>query len=251
MSETTITCVRGCTIAGQHMSDCDGVCGGCARKPGAHRKECDRRCRGCLPRPAEIGALCWWCIKRLRETLAEIPALIAWLREAGSPLSRLGSGGDGRAIGDVAETVPMHAAVLDADELEREVAWWAMAVVEEHPAGLRGPKAAGVHPAAWLDAHHASIATMGLAEEIVSALTKITATLRAKFPPPWSVEPARKVHIPCPRCGSMSLTYTPQAWAFQPFRVSCGDPDCGRIFSEDEWDRIKALAHAGKRGWVA
>lgn len=231
---TTTTCVRGCTIAGQHATECAGG-----------------ECRGCLPRPTEVGALCWWCIKRLRETLAEIPALVTWLREAGEPLARFGQTSDVKGRGDTAETVPMHAAWLEADELDAEVASWALALVEEHPVRMVGHKALGLHPAEWLDRHHETLATMGFAEEIVRALTRAVATLKARFPPPWAVEPERQVPIPCPRCGAMLLTYTPQAWAFQPFRVSCGNPDCGRVFSEDEWDKIKSLAAAGARRWVS
>ena len=231
---TTTTCVRGCTIAGQHTTECGGG-----------------ECRGCLPRPAETGALCWWCVKRLRETLAEIPALITWLREAGEPLARFGQASDVKGKGDAAETVPMHAAWLEADELEAEVASWALALVEEHPVRMAGHKALGLHPAEWLDRHHETLARMGFVEEVVRTLTRAVATLKARFPPPWAVEPERQVHIPCPRCGHMTLTYTPQAWAFQPFRVSCGNPDCGRVFSEDEWDHIKALAAAGERRWVS
>lgn len=231
---TTITCVRGCTITGQHATEC-----------------ADGECRGCLPRPAEVGALCWWCIKRLRETLAEIPALVAWLNAAGAPLARFGATSDGRGNGDSSETVPMHAAWLEADELDAEVAGWAMAVIEDHPVPLTGPKAVALHPAEWLDRHHETLATMEFVDMALDELTRSVARLKARFPPPWAVEPARKVPIPCPRCGGMSLSYTPQAWAFQPFRVSCANPECVRVFSEDEWDKIKSLAFAGKRGWVA
>src|SRR5690606_33464530 len=135
------------------------------------------------------------------------------------------------------------------DELDAEVASWALALVEENPVRMAGPKALGLHPAEWLDRHHETLARMGFVEEVVRTLTRTVATLKARFPPPWAVEPERQVHIPCPRCGHMTLTYTPQAWAFQPFRVSCGNPDCGRVFSEDEWDHIKALAAAGERRW--
>ena len=201
---TTIACVRGCTIAGQHATECDGICQGCER-PGRHRAsgpgKCDGRCRGCLPRPAEIGALCWWCVKRLRETLAETPALATWLREAGAPLARFGQTSGVKGKGDAAETVPMHAAWLEADELDAEVASWALALVEEHPVRMAGHKALGLHPAEWLDRHHETLATMGFVEEVVRALTRAVATLKARFPPPWAVEPERQVHIPCPRCG--------------------------------------------------
>ena len=48
----TQTCIRGCTLARQHVSQCDSD-----------------ECRGCLPRPASNGLLCYPCHFRLRQLL--------------------------------------------------------------------------------------------------------------------------------------------------------------------------------------
>ncbi|WP_346007448.1 hypothetical protein [Janibacter terrae] len=64
-TETPLTpCVRGCTQARQHVTDCED------------RDTCD----GCLPRPAEHGHLCHSCHRRLVQWLADVPAQVHLLR---------------------------------------------------------------------------------------------------------------------------------------------------------------------------
>lgn len=62
MSETT-TCIRGCTYARRHETDCED----------------QDVCRGCLPRRAEYGHLCYTCHIRLSESLQNVPGQVALL----------------------------------------------------------------------------------------------------------------------------------------------------------------------------
>lgn len=57
MSETTTPCIRGCTMRGRHIEDCDD----------------HDICRGCLPRLAEFGLLCYTCHIRLAEAVQLAP----------------------------------------------------------------------------------------------------------------------------------------------------------------------------------
>lgn len=53
MTETTATCVRGCTSWGRHLSTCEGTD--------------EQPCRGCQPRRASHGHLCHPCHNRILE----------------------------------------------------------------------------------------------------------------------------------------------------------------------------------------
>jgi len=66
----------------------------------------------------------------------------------------------------------------------------------------------------------------------------------------WPMDDTATRHIPataCPRCDLVSLTYTPPTWERQPFVVRCTNPECGRVFSEDEWTRLCALLGLAER----
>src|SRR3712207_2539379 len=63
MTETTRACVRGCSLHGRHLTDCE-----------------DRdACRGCLPRRAQHGNLCWPCHRRFELMLTDAPVVYRWL----------------------------------------------------------------------------------------------------------------------------------------------------------------------------
>lgn len=47
---TTTTCVRGCTVWGQHLTDCSGECNGCKKRAVSHGK----LCRTCFERLVEF-----------------------------------------------------------------------------------------------------------------------------------------------------------------------------------------------------
>lgn len=224
-------CATGCHTTGQHLDACPG--GGC---------------RGCQPRPAEHGTLCAWCYRSLVRTVADIPSLIAHLRvtatlaldPAAKPLTD-----DVIASPDPAEATVLHAATLDADELASFLTSWAQVVMEEHPTQpMRGPNASPWHGnvAAWIEPHLPWVAEQDWAFEMRRDLAEHVATIRHKFPTVDDVEPVKHIDTPCPRCGLVSLIYTPPRYARQAFRVECTDPDCARVFSEDEWERFKALA---------
>lgn len=230
MSETTTTCVMGCTLTGQHVTDCPRL-----------------TCRGCLPRPADVGWLCQWHYNRLETAVGTFNAFRDWLNEAddadahGKPLTD-----DRRAHGDPAETVPITASRLAADELWNDLAGWARVVREEHPTHLRGwerkPWLGDV--ASWLLPHLPWAAEQMWIDELAGLWVSAIATARHRWPTAEDVEPVKHLDVPCPRCGLRSLIYTPARWAGQAFRVECTDPDCARVFSEDEWDRFRHLAES-------
>jgi hypothetical protein len=218
---------------------------GCKRR-GEHVEACrSDECRGCMPRAAEFGLLCGWCWQRLATDLAGIPSLVEHLREMGKPYAQTEPPGDGRSYRDPAFLDAMPAPWLAADELESLVASWALVVLEEHPVQpMRGPKAGPWHGdvVAWLTPHLPWCAEQEWAAEMRRELARDTSTLRARWPMPEDVEPRKSVDVPCPRCDSRSLTYTPPRGGKHPFVVECGNPDCARVFSEDEWERFRALA---------
>lgn len=224
-------CASGCRITGQHQPGCDGD-----------------KCRGCLPRPADEGTLCRWCCGQLTRAVADIPATIANLRtiaQWGQDASSKPLSDDVHNAGDPALSIVLPAAWLDADELASFIDSWAHVVMDEHPnQPMRGPNASPWNGdvVAWITPHLPWIITQDWAFEMVRDLTGHMATMRHKWPSADDVEPVRTIDVPCPRCGLMSMIYTPPRYARQAFRVECTDPDCARVFSEDEWDRLKALA---------
>lgn len=66
-------CIRGCTRARQHATDCED----------------QEVCRGCLPRSAEYGLLCETCHLRLSSSLAEVPGQYALLLATSTPSQEL------------------------------------------------------------------------------------------------------------------------------------------------------------------
>ena len=229
-------CASGCRILGQHLADCVG------------RQADGNPCTGCLPRPATEGTLCAWCYGRLTRAVADIPATITHLHlTAASSISASAKplSDDPHTHGDPAWTTVLPTAWIDADELDSIIDSWAHVVIDEHHAQpMRGPNASpwNGNVVGWITPHLEWIATRDWAFEMVRDLAEHVATLRHKYPSADDVEPARTIDVPCPRCGLMSMIYTPPRYARQAFRVECTDPDCARVFSEDEWDRLKALA---------
>jgi hypothetical protein len=219
-------CATGCRIAGQHQTTCEG------------------ECRGCLPRPAEEGTLCSWCWRTLTRAVEQMPELVAHLRAIGEPVAQQAPPSDTSSRTDPAEGSVLPQSWLFADEMMSTVTSWAQVIHEEHPAGLRGPNSAPWfgNVVAWLTPHLAWAARQDWAAEMRRELMSDIATARHRWPTLDDTEPARRVDVPCPRCDLMSLTYTPVRHAGQAFRVECDNPDCARVFSEDEWERFKVLA---------
>ncbi|MDA8440474.1 MAG: hypothetical protein M0Z51_16670 [Propionibacterium sp.] len=227
MSDVVTYCASGCKVTGQHRGDCPG-----------------ETCKGCQPRQADHGTLCAWCAQRLAIDLAQVPALVAHLREIGKPYAQMQPASDSTAHTDPAETTVLPAAWLAADEMTSTIDSWAHVMLEEHPANLRGPHAAPWHGdvVAWMLPHIDWILRQEWACEMRRELSRDVSTFKARWPTLDMTEPERHVTTPCPRCQMLSLTYAPPSFHRQPFKVSCSNPDCARVFSEDEWDRFKALA---------
>jgi hypothetical protein len=185
--------------------------------------------------------------------MAYVPAMVAHLRE----IARLDMAASARPLSDSAGSSgdPSHgsvlpAAYLAADELQASLALWALLVLEEHPVQMRGPAngrtAVGV--ARWLAPHLAWCAAQEWAPAMLRDLSRHVATLRARWPMPADVERARPVPgMRCPRCDEVSLEYSPPVWERMPFKVSCQNQDCARVFNEDEWDRLVGLVARAER----
>lgn len=222
---------------------------GCMARDGHHTPDCaSKHCRGCLnPRYAEYGTLCAWCWVRLNSDIAEIPELIAHLRHIGEPHAHTPPPSDTRTYTDPAFSTVLPAAWLAADELGRLLDSWVDNVLDAHPERLHGP-APGQEPAAWLSPHLPWVAGQDWAPEMREEITREVSTMKARWPTADMVERERDIpDIRCPRCDQVSLTYAPPAWFRQPFKVSCSNPDCARVFSEDEWERLVGLLELAQR----
>ena len=251
MSEPLTYCASGCTVRGQHKPTCT-----------------DREtCKGCIPRTASHGTLCDWCFQRLTADVAAAPALVHHLREIGKPYAQVQPPSGGKSYRDPAEGNILPAAWLAADEIHANLASWALLILEEHPLGERmvGPDeasawhtrygtVAGVRTAdattalvRWLTPQLDWCAGQEWASVMRSEVSSIIATTTARWPMAESTERPRDVAMPCPRCDLLSLTYAPPSFATQPFKVSCGNPDCARVWSEDEWEWLVTMVTAGER----
>ena len=213
-------CWRGCTLTGQHNTDCAGD-----------------ECKGCLPRPTDTGHLCARCYVRLQAALAAAPGIIDALRYIGQPYASAAPTDQAHGNGDPAETVPLHQAWLDVDELEHHLASWALLVSEE-----LGHSATIPDPIGYLLTHLDYLAGHQLAPEVTDELTTAVFGLRARWEaaddrPPKPV-PVRE---PCPRCAMFTLA-TP---THDRYYIGCDNPDCAAVWSQDEWDRLHPATPKG------
>jgi hypothetical protein len=216
----TTPCATGCRVTGRHLD------------------QCQPPCRGCAPRDATDGTLCAWCARTLGDTLAAIPGLVAHLRDIGEPHASTPPAGDGRGHQDPAESTVLPAAWLFADEMMSTVTGWARIVDEEGP----GRFFVADDVCAWLMHSLPWIVAQEWAAEMRSELMRDVTTARHRWPTADDTEPARRVDIPCPRCDLMSLVYTPPREAKAAFVVQCESPDCARVLTEDEFDRLRGVA---------
>ena len=265
---TTKACLSGCTQRGSHLTTCE--------TKGA---EIDP-CTGCLPRAAEFGNLCPFCWQRLASDVVDAPGLVRHLRDMAEPDAGRKPAGDGRSMGDPAWGSILSAAIGAADEIHADLASWALLILEEHPNGARmaGPDEHGVwrsqdcwhvidgesvpKPSTVAGIHHDPEATVRLvkwllpllpwcseqewAGEMRRELSALIATTKAR----WPMEDTKTRAIlgtPCPRCDHLSLNYTPPCAYKAPFVVACGNPECGRVFSEDEWERLVGLLEIAEK----
>lgn len=286
MTEQTTTCAHGCTTTGQHTTTCDGTCHGCTPSRN-HYADCKGAgpCRGCLPRPAEYGLLCAWCWQQLHADLIDAPQLVDHLRDMAQPNAAARPFTDNTSRTDPAERDMLSAAIDAADELHAQIASWALVILEEHPEQLAGPpregwwtsdthwpvdeetgepyespsRVVGIRATngdatqrlvTWLIPHLPWAARQAWIDDMRGELKDLIATTRARWP--QTERPRRHVKdVPCSRCDKLTLTYSPPRAYKHPFVVTCTDPDCGRIFTEDEWDAHLARHMLRKAGRVA
>ncbi|MBK5248130.1 MAG: hypothetical protein JJE50_01650 [Actinomycetales bacterium] len=257
MSTPTVYCASGCVVRGQHRQTCE-----------TRDREVDP-CKGCLPRAAEYGNLCAFCFQRLQSDVATAPALVAHLREIGEPYAQVAPPSDTRTYRDPAEGGILHVAWGAADEIHADLASWALLILEEHPNGsqMRGPDETGawhtrygttvgvvvaeatVRLCTWLRPLLPWCAAQEWAAEMRREVGALIATTSARWPMQDSQARA-VVGVRCARCGFESLDYTPTKGADLPFDVRCVNPECGRIYTEAEWDAALAKMTV-ERGYVA
>ncbi|GMA33520.1 hypothetical protein [Litorihabitans aurantiacus] len=226
---TTTTCDYGCTIYGQHYSDCDG------------RDEI-RECRGCLPRPAERDLrLCFACVNKTRNALAAVPGVVSWLRhvaDLAKPPSSARLSDDIVATTDPSHSTVLHPAWLDADELESVIDSWISVIRAEHPnrRNMAGPNTDTFPGSAnlWIDTHWIYLAMTDHAADFRGQIVGHVATLRHRYPEPDSAAPARPVNKPCPRCEHLTLVHQPIRYQGDETRIECTNDDCAAVLNDDE-----------------
>ncbi len=258
-----------CAPNRRHRASCDGTCRGCKPRQAA----CGQLCAWCWNRLVEAVAGLPALVAHLRvlgdpdasaapydesgATPPHRPAegnvlpaewlaaddlhvqLAAWARmvREDHPAGRAMKGPDDSAVVYAPSRIhrldPLLYPNLDASEREH--------VHRGEPVAITDHTATG-HLAAWITPWLPWIADRPWAGEITKGFVRDVATTRHRWPTADDTEPRHTVDVPCPRCGLMSLTYTPPRHERQPFVVECTDPDCARVFSEDEWERFQALA---------
>lgn len=275
-----LACVRGCTLDGQHAGTCSQPCGCVCHTNGAWPPPCDlgdgngcyaihrdaTDCTGCLPKPASPGlAVCEGCVWRVTHALAQIPGLIAHLRDNIEPGSATPGPNIKRTKGDAAPAPLNVAAVADADDLHADLASWVLLVLEEHPDHLTGPEWRGsvVRPASkrrddygslrysdprvigtrgdaadtrrlaqWLHARQEWILSQPWADDYVSTLPGRYWETAGRWP---TEERAKYLPTPCPTCDRLTLKRYPPTFAGAPVTIACTAHDCRHVIPEEEY----------------
>lgn len=258
---TIRACLTGCAIRGEHKATCET------------RDAKIDACRGCLPRQAEFGNLCPWCWQRLHADVIDAAPLVRHLRFIAEPHASTKPPGDGRSQGDPAEAAILSAAVDAADGVHALLAAYAHLVIEEHPHGrvMAGPDERGVvitRQTLYIDGDGVYVqratvwgirdaeATARLVRWLLpflpwcseqewagvmrTELADMIATTMAR----WPTAETRLVKVRdtlCPRCDHASLTYMPPQVVRAELVIACSNPECGRIFREDEYARLIGL----------
>lgn len=211
-------CLTGCRTTGAHHETCPGT-----------------DCAGCLPRPAVHGRLCSWCWSRLTEAIDRVPALLAHLREIGEPAARSRSyDRPTRGHADPSTLTVLPAPWLAADDLLGLLESWAGLVADEHPRATR--RTGDV--VSWLTGYLPWCAGQEWAGDLRREVCETVGALRHRYPAADEPVRAQQLDRPCPACGLFALYRTPPRAPGDPVRVECSDPDCARVFSEDEWEAM-------------
>ena len=121
-------CASGCTLRGEHLTDCDGAM--------TDRRGETVECGGCLPRPAEYGRLCGRCWGRLQSLVRTMPSLADHLAMMGEPSLSSPMGHTGAAHGRPGESSLYPAAVGVLDDLHALLVSWCVEVAIERGLGL-------------------------------------------------------------------------------------------------------------------
>jgi hypothetical protein len=177
----SLACVRGCTIARQHLTDCEHP---------------DDGCRGCLPRPAEFGALCIACHYGLVRTLHDLPPARALLAGHLQPSYARRTNTVKATKGD--PPVPLNLNVLDLT-----------AEFDHVPLGMgthprRGPRPHAAHRRRHALAHSPRVRRVLPNGSPTPGPSSPDLTSRAHALVPWRAE-ARRMHAPCPHCHCQAL----------------------------------------------
>lgn len=259
MTATTTACARGCTIRDRHLAACPDVI----------------ECPGCLPRLADYGLLCARDWQQLNGHIVEAASLVRHLRdEVADPDSAGGSApasSGPRVYRDPSEGSVLSPAIGAADELHATLAELAERIIDGHPSRLHGPPEHGVwrsqqtlkhdpitgdpyvvrsqvigirdaaateHLVAWLLPLLPWVAEQPWVVDVRNDLATIVQTTAHR----WPLEPdtrGRHVSAPCPRCGHLSLHYSPATPARPTTVATCTHPDCAHTLTEDEWDTAR------------
>lgn len=242
------TClVAGCVTRGEHKPDCPNRChhhpSPCP-KPRDGRPACDGTCTGCKPREADDGlAVCRWHRNRAEDAIALIPSLVAHLREIGKPYAQATPASDDTfSPGDPAERSALPAAWLAADEIEMNLAGWVHVTCEEvQPITWPNRPPWRGNIVRWALDHLDTMLRQDYAGDMVAELTGIIETTRHRWPTADDTQPVEKLAPPCPRCDTKALIRRAPRYAGDPRRIECTDPDCGAIYTEDEYDRLASI----------
>ena len=231
--------VPGCVVRGQHIPE------------SPHLDDC----KGCLPREAfDPWVVCRWHGVRFGDTLDSLRPFLGHLREIGKPYAQAAPLG-AEAHGTPEGYANLAEAIITADELEQDVEWIVRAVVDDAWPVLRRrvsfPSRApwDGNMLAWLIDHADLALCLPSAADSIAALLSDAETTRHRWPTADDTRPALALDLPCPRCGLKSLFRRPVMFEGQTERIDCTDPDCGRIFTRDEYDRfVQIAARDGKMG---
>lgn len=246
-------CGSGCTLRGEHLTDCDGT------TTDRHGREVE--CAGCLPRPAEYGRLCGRCWGRLQSLVRTMPSLAEHLEAMGEPSLSSPMGHTGAGHGRPGELSLYPAALGVLDDLHALLASWCTEVATERGLGLPvagtrwtamdsdggrepiGPARPGAtrELVAWLDPHLPWCASQPWADAMLEDLATATSRALRSFP---MEQVERRTSVACPGCGCPSLLVSPPPAAGADETVRCRV--CGLVLSESEWavTRQRALVLA-------
>ncbi|MEV7973303.1 hypothetical protein [Cellulomonas sp. NPDC089187] len=164
-----------------------------------------------------------------------MPTLIDRLREIGEPTTRsraLDRAPRGHADPSTLSVLPP--AWLDADDLLGLLDSWADLILDEHPhaAARIGDRAS------WLIGYLPWCVQQEWVGDLRREVCETVDTLRRRYPAADESIRPQQVDRPCPACGLFALYRTPPQAPGDPVRVECSDPDCARVFTEDEWEAM-------------